>query len=360
MKDVLAEKLLAKVMDWSPEEIARERADLEVMAKYKYNTYQQFSPGMRFIESLAQWLHQFDESDRRIAYNFIKNRLLFVSGPEMDQLVSIAYPDVIMPILIKETAESIKCPVYRVSKIYNSQEFHVLRRQSLFLGLSDGAHIDLFRRANRRELSNEQISALYDVSEDKAKEFRQELKKDISDIIGRDPENGLCSFKNLFLLDDFSGSGRSCLRREIYEFKGKLAKIHKMVGEHSKMFSANLLICIIMYICTQQAIEYLVPLLDGLFDNHFRYELVCIKRISENTKIQEGKDAEFIRLMDKYYDSAVETKHTEVGGTKDVKFGFANCGLPLVLSHNTPNNSVFLLWSYENLKIRGLINPLVL
>jgi hypothetical protein len=28
--------------------------------------------------------------------------------------------------------------------------------------------------------------------------------------------------------------------------------------------------------------------------------------------------------------------------------------LPLVLHHNTPNNSICLLWSYEDTQVRGL------
>ena len=32
-------------------------------------------------------------------------------------------------------------------------------------------------------------------------------------------------------------------------------------------------------------------------------------------------------------------------GGKDAHFGFGECGLPLVLDHNTPNNSLALLWA---------------
>jgi hypothetical protein len=56
MRASLAERLLATVMEWSPEDIARERPLLDVLARLKYDEYQQFSPGMRFIESLAYWL----------------------------------------------------------------------------------------------------------------------------------------------------------------------------------------------------------------------------------------------------------------------------------------------------------------
>ena len=60
MKDALAEKLLAHVLAWSPRTWPRERPLLQAMASYKYDSYQQFFPGMRFIESLARWLSLFD------------------------------------------------------------------------------------------------------------------------------------------------------------------------------------------------------------------------------------------------------------------------------------------------------------
>lgn len=53
MKDALAERLLAAVMNWKEEDVARERPDLQAMAAYKYDEYRQFSPGMRFVESLV-------------------------------------------------------------------------------------------------------------------------------------------------------------------------------------------------------------------------------------------------------------------------------------------------------------------
>ena len=47
MKDALAEKLLAHILEWSAEDVARERPILQAMAAFKYDGYEQFSPGMR-------------------------------------------------------------------------------------------------------------------------------------------------------------------------------------------------------------------------------------------------------------------------------------------------------------------------
>jgi len=226
MRDNLAEKLLAVVMQWTPDDIARERPDLQVMGKYKYDNYQRFSPGLRFLESLALWLEQFTQEERPIAYNFIKRRLIFCSEPEMTQLVSMAYPDYIRPLLLKEVALIRGYPEYQISKIANSQDFKILRRQSLFLGLSDGSRIDLFRRLNREEINNEQIVTSYDISEKKAQDLKKNLRSDLEEIIGKKPDDEMCRFRYLFLLDDFFGSGKTYLREEEGEYDGKIVKVY--------------------------------------------------------------------------------------------------------------------------------------
>ena len=84
MRDRLAEKLLAKVLEWPSDEIAEERPLVQALAAYKYDEYQQYSAGSRFVESLAIWLNQFETNEeRRIAYEFLKNHLIFCSSEEM-------------------------------------------------------------------------------------------------------------------------------------------------------------------------------------------------------------------------------------------------------------------------------------
>jgi len=184
MRDALAERLLAQVMGWSPEDVARERPDLQAMATYKYDGYQQFSPGMRFVESLAVWLYNFQKvEERRIAYEFIKKRLVFISEAEVHQLVSIAFPDAIRPILLREAASLLSIPDFKVSKIMNSTEYKLLCRKSLFLGLSDGAHIDNFRRTSG--LSNEQVHVDYRIEDKTAQELGIKLRQDVQALTGK-------------------------------------------------------------------------------------------------------------------------------------------------------------------------------
>src|SRR4051794_15858919 len=116
--------------------MAGERPLLQAMASYKYDSYQQFSPGMRFIESLARWLAQFDSlEERRIGYEFVKRRLIFCSADEVIHLVEMAYPDHIRPFLIRCVAQEMGTNPYHVTRITNSREFRLRQRQCLFLGL---------------------------------------------------------------------------------------------------------------------------------------------------------------------------------------------------------------------------------
>lgn len=73
MRTALAEKLLVKIMNWNTEEISQERPLLQALSNLKYDEYQNFSSGSRFIESLVKWLDQFKEqSEKQVAYSFIK------------------------------------------------------------------------------------------------------------------------------------------------------------------------------------------------------------------------------------------------------------------------------------------------
>src|SRR4051812_23567153 len=92
-------------MNWSDAEKAAQRAFLQDLARYKYDEYQQYAPGRRFIESLALWLRQFQtETDRRAAYEFVRKRLIFISTAEMRYLVDLSFAAAIRPLLIARAA----------------------------------------------------------------------------------------------------------------------------------------------------------------------------------------------------------------------------------------------------------------
>jgi len=366
MNEDLTKKILRTSLDWTTDEIRDEMPTIQLMASYKYDNYQRFFPGMRFIESLSQWLNQFKTiEERKVAYKFIKERLIFFSEREIEQLVSMSYPDLIKPILYEKTASNLHCSDYHIKKIFESTEFKILQRKSLFLGLSDGARIDLFRRMNRDEgLKHDQISIGYDINAEKREDLLKELKKDLEKIPGCSTSQESLLFKNIFLIDDFSASGKSYFHIKDGEKKGKIAKVMDQINnpdsEISKIIDkSDLLICVILYIATDASLNYLTPLLNEIAEAYkFKFKIVCVQKLEDQIKIQAGdplNDA-FLKLIenDAYYDSDVESNATQVGGTKSVKLGFANCALPVILYHNTPNDSVAILWLHEYLKIKGL------
>lgn len=75
MKDELVRKILQRSLEWGTEEIKSEMSDIQIMSKYKYDHYQRFYPGMHFMESLCQWLNQFETiQEKNEAYRFIKKK----------------------------------------------------------------------------------------------------------------------------------------------------------------------------------------------------------------------------------------------------------------------------------------------
>jgi hypothetical protein len=358
MRDNLAERLLAETMKWSAREMADERPYLQAMAAYKYDEYQQFAPGIRFVESLALWLQQFPTlDDRRVAYSFVKTRLIFCSSSEMAHLVRSVFPDVVRPLLLEAAARELGVPKWRVAQIFQSQQYRVLQRKSLFLGLSDGSHIDIFRRSNQAIISNEQIFQSYDVTKRRASALRKELEKDLIKWSATDQE---AKFRFVFLLDDFSGSGVSYLRRDEGGAGGKLGKISQAIqqvdeGLGSIVDQANLTVCLVLYVATLKASEALKRDIGlGLVDSNVNWQLRVVQQLDEDARLYLARDGAFMRLCDEFYDQAVETEHFEKGGKSGARLGFAECAIPLIHSHNTPNNAPFLLWSNQDYRIRGL------
>jgi len=352
MRSGLAEKLLAKTMNWSPEETSRERPLLQALASFKYNEYQQFSPGTRFIESLVKWLTQFETiEEKNTAYRFVLDSLIFVSSDQMAHLVNITYADKIQPIVIKKTASVIKLNPFWVNKIVKSTTYKVSLRKSLFIGLSDGSKIDLLRRSTPR-ISNEQVLATYSISEEKRKDMLDELKK----------EKINSKFNTIFLIDDFTASGTSYFRKSGGEWKGKIFKFLQSIlpnGENVNLIQENepLDIHIIFYIATTDALSKLKENIEAYKSEHlesnFTFTIDAVQIIGREIKADILSKSAFIDLIKKYFDDSIVDRHYKEGKHDDPHLGFNECCLPLILNHNTPNNSLPILWFPDD-KIIGL------
>jgi hypothetical protein len=357
----LAETLLAGIMGWSDATKAAERARLESFASYKYDEYQQFAPGRRFIESLALWLKQFDAGDeRRDAYHFVRNRLVFLSASEINHLVELTFPIAIRPHLIGDAAAELGIRSDLVKAITTTSHYRARLRRTLVLGMSDGAHTDWFRRANPLEMSNEQVFHAYDVSEAKGEDLTAHLRKDLTEILGRDPTDAETRFQYVVLLDDFSASGTSALRKDSRGgWTGKIAKVVELleqdVGLGATVAAKGVRVMVILYVAADQAIAHIEEGLSKLSFSKGTLHFDVIHRLGPSTPLDASRDKAIIGLaqQDRYFDDTVDDEHAAVAGTSK-RLGYANCRLPVVLSHNTPNNSIFLLWAEDVQSVRGL------
>lgn len=354
MRSDLAEKLLARILDWTPEEISTERPLLQALAVFKYNEYQQYSPGIRFTESLVKWLSQFkDIKERKVAYNYIKENLIFISNDQLMQLVNITYADKIDPIIIEKTAKGIGINRFFVKKIRKSTHFKSILRRSLFIGLSDGSKIDQLRRSYSR-ISNEQVLSTYYISGDKVQDMLAELKK----------SGNKKNFNTVFLIDDFTASGTSYFRKKDDKWGGKIYKfIHSVLSvekEISKLIEPDevLDIYIIFYVATEDAIERLKGNMDKFRAENpacnFEYKIDAVQILSRDFRGEVVGNKDFVDLITQYYDDEINDSHYKMGKHDFPQLGFNECALPLVLNHNTPNNSLPILWFPEDKRIIGL------
>lgn len=351
MRDFLAEKLLVKIMDWSPEEISTERPLLQALASFKYNDYQQYNAGIRFFESLVRWLSQFkDISERKIAYSFLKEFLIFISNEQINHLISITYNEVVNPILINKTAKEIEISKYHVARIQSKTLYRINLRRSLFIGLSDGSKIDVFRRMSG--LSNEQVTTTHEISRGKSENILEELENDT--------EKGQ-KFHTIFLIDDFTASGISYFRPE--EKKGKIfIFLNNVFIEKDKnwerLIEKNISeIHIIFYVATFEAKEKLICEIqkwkeENSISNTIKVHVLQI--IDRSIKDSILNRSDFIALISKYFDPSIINRHYKKGKCDKPFLGFNEGALPLVLYHNTPNNSLPILWFEEDRKYVGL------
>ena len=225
MNQDLALKILSKIMDWDDSRASDEFRWLRLMARLKYDGYRDFQAGMRFVESLSTWLQQFSLQERETAYQFVKNRLVYIGPGQMRRLVEQFYPNIIQKNIIDQVASNANIPAYLGLK--NKKEHEAadrLRRQTLVMGLSDGARIDILRHANVGRLSNEQLVLAPQVDTIKWKDLLKDLRSDLNDPKVR--------FRQLYLVDDFTATGTSFFRwnKQKEEWSGKLTRFLQSVN----------------------------------------------------------------------------------------------------------------------------------
>ena len=336
---------LSELMSWDDDRSRAEFAWLRLMSRMKYDGYQEFLAGMRFIESLTDWLQQFKPEHRDAAYRFVRENLVFVSPAEMRHLVELFYPETVQPRLLGRVAEQRHIPQYRVwADPAAAAAYQTLLRKTLFIELSDGGRIDIFRRANAGVIGNEQIVTAPRINNDKWTDLVADLRK----ATGNPAER----FAFVYLVDDFTASGATLLRPRGDGWTGKLWRFWEDVSKDTAdHLEDDWTLCVHHYIATGLALKTVGDLEAAVRaalgpSSWFgkKVELSFGMRLEGDLRMTPSSDSAFTELINFYYDDAIETESIKVGGT-DARYGFGRCGLPLVLEHNTPNNAVALLWA---------------
>ncbi len=389
--NALALNLIARVMNWDDDDATKEYGWLRLMAGVKYDGYAGFAAGAGFLEALVDWLHQFQSSDRHAAYQFVKQRLVFISSAEMYRVIEAFLPEVVTPYLRECVAMERGIAAHEVwSMPEHTKAFNSRLRRCLFVGLSDGSRIDILRRANSGRLSQDQVVPMMNVDNEKWRSLGKDLMEEQGDGV---------RFEDVYLIDDFAASGTTFVRIVDGEAKGKLPKFEKVVLEARDAIgdafpvTENYRLHIHHYISTTQAraalnkrvAEVSSKMPNRSFDDSF---LICrgiteglrlgpdlplgdissnvtpgghVETGSQGLKPRLNKDEDYIALCESYYDPILFNRlrtHCNEAGMTTMCYGYGYCALPLVLEHNTPNNAVPLLWAETGRLRRPRMRPL--
>lgn len=352
----MALSLLAEVMGWPEEDQAvatHEYAWLRMMSAIKYDGYSYFRAGVRFLESLATWLKQFAPEDRPAAYSFVKRRLVYISLQEMQCLVDTFVPEVVTPRLRRTVANARGIKPYEVwSTEAGAEAFRRSLRKTLFVGMSDGSRIDMLRRANSGRISTEQVVPMMNVDIEKWRDLNENLVSAKGMSAGE-------KFDCVYLIDDFTASGTTFIRNIGGKWKGKLKKFNDIINfardqlKEDFPISESYALHIHHYISSDQAHHALLKRLEeakGAWSEWTcsEYEVTEGLILPKTMPLSRPLDGEMLDLGERYYDHEIfkrAEKHCREAGQEDMKLGYADCALPVVLEHNTPNNSIPLLWA---------------
>lgn len=362
MNSNLANQLLASIMKWDARTLASERAALEFIGSMKYDAYDRYMPGMRFMSSLVQWLNDIKEEDRDEAYKFIKKKLVFISSTQMNYLVDLLYDSKIRPILLDMATVETGMPSYKRSNKVVRTRFEIEKRSALVIGLSDGAHTDILRRS--AGFNNEQVLTNYYPDGKKLKDMLDGLRKD-GKMAGI--ENPF--FRRIFLIDDFTASGKSFIRYDDTDGKyhGKLKKIIEELCakshiegdqniEHlSYLLNPNqdkIQIDILFCIATEKARTNIKNNLDEYlksvnWQDKVEFNIHIIQPLEDKLSNDIKNDKNLVEVLKKdehFVKECVISKSYKVGKNDNPWLGFDECALPVVLAHNTPNNSLPIIW----------------
>lgn len=356
MRNVLAERVLAHVVDWGAAKLIKKLLDLALLAEFKYDEYGQFSPGMRFIESLSLWLGRFKGDEQEKMYRHVRDWLVFVSSAEMQHYIKTAYADHAKPILLREAARRAGICEDHIAKVMVSKEFGGLGKKCLYPGLSDGSKMDDFRRFSR--LSHEQVHSLHEI----AGRRKNRMLENLASSLGSGYGHNNPKFEIVFLVDDFSASGLSYIdEKKDGGFKGKIMAFVEQFDEAAEggragpgpseggglggMFAPNLLVVVLLYAATDAAAAHIRKHASKMFERRgIRLEAAVVHEMRAAALTSADVLEAVEPILAASFDSAMPGGGYGKGRQERPHLGFDECDLLVVLSHNCPNNTLPIVW----------------
>ena len=330
MNEGLCLRTLASIMEWTDDHAREEYQWLRLMSRFKYDGYRDFVAGVRFLECLITWLTQFKTSKQReVAYDFVRQRLVYVGPAELNKLIELCYFEIVKPKIAKAAAREIGIEQYHLWAHQDGPtKYADSLRHVLFMGLSDGARVDLLRYAARGDLINEQVVGFTQIDSDKWMDLLTDLRNDTN----RDDAR----FRYLFVLDDFTASGTSLLRKTRGEWKGKLVRLWNSLErtKEENPLEEGWKLYVHHYLATPDAVSVLKKRQDEIASEREEHwfqnvEFTFSTILNDSIKMTSATDSEFLDLADKYYDPNIEPKnHLEESGIGNLKRGYAACSLP--------------------------------
>lgn len=262
----------------------------------------------------------------------------------------------IIPLIRQKVVEDFKARGETINKfnyrlLDNSNEFKSHKRKTLFIGLSDGSHIDIIRRNSY--LDNDQVLTNYYPDDNKVKDLGDKL--DESGDLANDANK---KFESIVLIDDFTASGSSFIRKkEDGTFGGKLPTFFKALNDNDKfkkLLTDNYEIHLYFLIATENALTYIQELLEQFMQqyNNIKVKVDCVQKLYDDAKFTSHHEEDAKAMLEiisrkRFVNEPMLTeayKKSYAGGDDSYHLGYKQCALTVVLNHNTPNNSLPIIW----------------
>jgi hypothetical protein len=334
-------------MNWDTEQATKEFEWLRLVSRFKYDEYSDFMAGSRFIESLVKWLQQFSSGERQTAYDFVRHRLVFISDPEMQRLIEAFFPQVVYYDILDAVSAALHVPDYEALNSLEGQTlFNTYLSSTLFMALSDGARMDSLRRINFNVIANDQIVQNTQLDIQKWLDLRNKLRERLGD-------QG-ASFRAIYLVDDFSASCTTLCRFKD-KWKGKLPQVHASLAAanlvEEGVLARDWTLHVHHLVATERAAQVAIEREQSArkaecpnwFSEPVQFTFGTI--LGGHLSLNDAFDSAFLGLSNRYYNTDLETTHVLESDIPNVRRGYGGVALPLVLVHNTPNNSMPLIWA---------------